>query len=713
MKVDFKRNRVLASFVFMALFMATGCGAATAYPLEFRDSTGSKIVIPARPERVVSLVPGHTQIIQSLGAGDAIVGVTLHDDFLSENAEVKIVGGFRSPSVRRIEEVHPDLILLSSLHGEVREHFTGRECLLVELKVDSFRGLYETIELLGRVFGKEARAAEIVESLKEELALVSRKLKPIPADRRKRVVRIMGSDPQTVPGDDSFQNELIRAAGGVPPKLGKAGGAVEMSLDEWRKFNPQVITTCGGKESLMAGLLSREGWKDVDAVLNGRILDFPCNLICRASVRSGQLVSYLASTLYEEHFSEPEKLAGDRRRTATRSIDIPLDYVQDARVVEHMLFDFVNKTLVVDFRAPMRVLSTLEGDRRGLLSVGNHYSPPPCWSIGHRIGLEEWRKHVHRGIGKSMQGCSLLVTGADMDNLAVARAEHGDLAVHALVTAGVVSNAVRMSRDEGRYIEPGTINIILMTNRRLTPRAMARLVISATEAKTAALQDLDVRSSQEPARWQATGTGTDEIIVVEGRGRRIDNAGGHCKVGELAARAVHEGVTEAVRLQNGLTRKRHIFRRLQERRIDLHGLLGQCACTRGSEDLRERLATLEDLLLQPRCAAFLEAALALSDAHERGLVSNLEPFALWCRGMAGEIGGKEITHWAEPIQDEALPAALRMALNALLNGAAARQEENRSRFDGGASLGWEAADHPVGSRTDGPPPPEGPAKGLN
>ena len=57
---------------------------------------------------------------------------------------------------------------------------------------------------------------------------------------------------------------------------------------------------------------------------------------------------------------------------------------------------------------------------------------------------------------------------------------------------------MRMSVDEGPFYEPGTINIVLLTNMKLSPRAMARAIITATEAKTAALQDLDVRSSVQP-----------------------------------------------------------------------------------------------------------------------------------------------------------------------------------------------------------------------
>jgi iron complex transport system substrate-binding protein len=654
----------------LGLLAASAGEALAAFPFQFTDSTGLSVTLNGRPQRVVSLVPTVTEIIHALGAGEDLKGVTSYDGAASERSDMGIVGGFLAPVVSRIEAADPDLVFLASPHREVREQFSGRNCHLVQIEIDSMDRLYGVIELLGTIFEREQRAGEIISEIRGELQIVSRKLRAIPREQRKRVLRVMSYDPLTTPGDDSFQNNHIRAAGGIPPELGRQGGAVEMTLEEWQRFNPQMIYTCGGNRNLVEGVLSQPGWKDVDAVRTGKIYDFPCDLTCRASVRSGRFISYLASILYEEQFSDLSKLVLDQKCTAKRAVDIPLGYVRSARVEDHRVFDFVNKTLVVELNQPMRVLSTLEGERKGVLSVGNHYSPPPCWGIGHRLGLEDSRSCIYRAIGKSRRDSCFLFTGADMANLSVRKAEFGDMAVHALVTAGVMSNALRMSRDEGRYIEPGTINMVLMANRRLTPRAMARLVISATEAKTAALQDLDVRSSQEPARWQATGTGTDEIIVVEGRGKRIDNTGGHCKLGELAARAVHEAVTEAVRLQNGLTRQRSIFQRLRERRIDLHGLLGQCPCVRRPEDLKTRLAQLEDLLLEPRYAAFVEAALALGDASERGLISNLDPFQLWCRQMAEEIGGRKAERWSELLSDENVPATIRMALNALMNGAA-------------------------------------------
>ena len=76
-------------------------------------------------------------------------------------------------------------------------------------------------------------------------------------------------------------------------------------------------------------------------------------------------------------------------------------------------------------------------------------------------------------LGLSPEKTSLLLTGADMKNLAVESAEYKSFKAYALATAGAKSNALRASVEEGKYLEPGTINIIVLTNRSLTPRAMS------------------------------------------------------------------------------------------------------------------------------------------------------------------------------------------------------------------------------------------------
>jgi adenosylcobinamide amidohydrolase len=402
----------------------------------------------------------------------------------------------------------------------------------------------------------------------------------------------------------------------------------------------------------------------VDAVKNGRVNYFPCDLTCRLSTRAGAFVSFLASRIYADQFAGQPVPRPDGR-VASRTVPLALTYVDSAEIVESLVNDTIHKTLLIHLAAPMAVASTLEGFREDIRHVGNSYSPPQVWGLYHRIGLDASREHLMRAIGRDRLDTSLLFTGADMDNLSVQRQQFKKMSVYALVTAGVRSNAVRMAEDTGAFYEPGTINMIILANMQLTPRAMHRAIISATEAKTAALQDLDIRSAYTPVDNPATGTGTDNIIVVEGVGSRIDNAGGHSRMGELIAKAVYAGVKEAVFKQNGIVAKRQLIQRLKDRRIDLPGMVGDCPCGLSRSQL---IHALENLLLDPAYAGFMQAALAISDHYERGLVTDISRFQAWCDEIAATIAGKPGPGRQTVDFDQPLPQVVKMAFDALLNG---------------------------------------------
>jgi adenosylcobinamide hydrolase len=83
---------------------------------------------------------------------------------------------------------------------------------------------------------------------------------------------------------------------------------------------------------------------------------------------------------------------------------------------------------------------------------------------------------------------------------------------------------------------------------------MARAIITATEAKTAALQDMDARSSVSPEN-QATGTGTDNVIIVSGTDpdKKVRYTGGHTKLGELIGTTTKIAVHETIKKHQAWT----------------------------------------------------------------------------------------------------------------------------------------------------------------
>jgi iron complex transport system substrate-binding protein len=658
--------RVLPVLLTVLLVTVSVYGAGSSFPLTITDTAGNTSHLKDFPKRVVSLVPGATETCFALGAGDLIVGLTYHDTYPSEAGTKTTVGGFFDPSPELVAELKPDVILMSSLHEEIRRRFADSGITLIQVDARTIDDGFRMIELIGRITDKNEEAAVKIGHIRKQFELISQKIAKIPETKRKRVMRLMGSDEIMTPADASFQNEFIRLAGGVPPSFGKAGAVVPVTKEEWVTFNPQVIYYCGNEWGLSKKFFDKPGWKDVDAVRNGTYADFPCDLTCRASVNMGDFVLWLASVIYADELAREEARLTPDRALKSRALAIDLPYVKSAQVIEGSMHDFSTQTLLMDFTEPMSCLNSLAGSLSGVATVGNHYLSPPLWNTLHGMTVDALKQTVCRIAGRDVASASFLYTGARMDNLSVQKVKHNDMTVYALVTAGVKGNAARASIDEGKYSEPGTINIIILTNMQLAPRALTRAIISATEAKSAALQDLDIRSSYSPG-FQATGTGTDEVLVVEGRGKRVENAGGHSKLGELIAKTVYRGVKESIALQNGLLTGRSIFQRLSERKIDLHGLVTDCGKF-SREDGSRMCADLETLLVNPVYAGFLESAFAVSKDYDSGLVRDLRSFQDVCKHTCEAVSGFKTHTWVRFVPDGFASKPICMAFDALLNG---------------------------------------------
>jgi len=238
-----------------------------------------------------------------------------------------------------------------------------------------------------------------------------------------------------------------------------------------------------------------------------------------------------------------------------REIEIDLEGTK-ARIVYHQFQGIEVKTLIVSFAAERRCLSTREGFKK-VKVVANNYNPPPLWDFVHQ-NYSAYMNKIVSDLNLPPAETAMLLTGADMDNLALRKEEYQEFKLFALVTAGTKSNAQRIGVDragslerEGKFETLGTINVIVLSNASLSDEAMARGIITLTEAKVIAFEDTDIRSSYNP-EIRATGTGTDNAIIVSGEGSRIDYLGGHAKMGEIMARAVTSAVKEAIFKEDGI-----------------------------------------------------------------------------------------------------------------------------------------------------------------
>lgn len=115
------------------------------------------------------------------------------------------------------------------------------------------------------------------------------------------------------------------------------------------------------------------------------------------------------------------------------------------------------------------------------------------------------------------------------------------------VTAGV-GNAVDVSRVHERQYKPyiGTINTWVIINGCLSLEAFFQAMMTATEAKTKALQSENIRD--ERSGTIATGTATDSLLIAATqKGEEMLYGGPITEVGKIIAKGVFETTVQAIK----------------------------------------------------------------------------------------------------------------------------------------------------------------------
>ncbi len=225
------------------------------------------------------------------------------------------------------------------------------------------------------------------------------------------------------------------------------------------------------------------------------------------------------------------------------------------------------KSIIIRFKESRKVLSTSiynGGYQEQLTAVFNYDCTVPNGRCTWRAAnYEEYMRQAAAGLDLAPDTVSGMATAAAMDNVAIHTACYQSLQVTALVTGGIEENGGRAG-DPATYFEPaerntlykpGTINIFLVIDADMPPASLVRALVTCTEAKTAALQELMAGSNYSTGL--ATGSGTDQTMIIANPHSPLylESAGKHAKLGELIGCVVKQAVKEALQRQTGLSSK--------------------------------------------------------------------------------------------------------------------------------------------------------------
>lgn len=294
-----------------------------------------------------------------------------------------------------------------------------------------------------------------------------------------------------------------------------------------------------------------------------------------------------------------------------------------------------NNTIVVRLPENRNSITTSYvngGYQENLEAVFNHEPDPTRGHCGHDLegGSVEAYIEIHaKRLGLNPDGTAAMMTAAKMKNAAISTRSFRNLEVTAIVTAGIEVNGGRAGdpaswheEDGNTVYVGGTINTIIIISSRLPAHALSRVIMTATEAKTVAIQQL-----MAPSRYStgiATGSGTDQICVISNMDSPnvITWAGKHSKLGELVANCVIEATTEALDRQTGLNpgNQRDMLVRLERFGIDEKKYWETASSLEGENRKEQFIKGLREFSKNPSVVAMTASVLHVVDEIEWGLV---------------------------------------------------------------------------------------------
>jgi iron complex transport system substrate-binding protein len=314
---------LVAVLVVAAVAVVLVSGAMrTAYSASVTDAAGQQVSMNNTPERIVSCSPAISEIVCSLGLGDKLVAVTAYDDYPAQVkalvAENHTIGGFYTPSFESIISYNPDLVLVNSgvpSHQAAAQQLKDAGYTVVQLYAqDNLDEVYKSIELVGNISGKQAKATEVITAMKEKIADIGDKVGSEATQPSVMYVSYAEAGFTNVwpSGAGTAIDEIITLAGGknvFADQSGWLNPSKEVLIARAASVDCLVITSMysGSDAQHMTAFFKADPiWQNSPAVINNKIYYLQGqgeSIFNRQTVRMVDAVQLMAEMLHPDAFS--------------------------------------------------------------------------------------------------------------------------------------------------------------------------------------------------------------------------------------------------------------------------------------------------------------------------------------------------------------------------------------------------------------------------
>lgn len=277
-----------AAVVAVLLLTAWTAAGGEGFPVTIRDATARDVLIPVRPERIVSLAPSVTEILFALGLDAEIVGVSDADDYPPDRVARKPRIGGVVVNPERVLALRPDLVIgMPSLQRDHLARLDAAGLRVLAVDAASADETLAQIRLLGRATGRVRQAEAATSRLARELLVAPR------SGRRTAYIEVW-HEPLIAAAGGTLVDDLMRRAGGVNI-FSDLRGYPQVSAEAVVARDPQVVFLL---HTQGVELARRAGWQTTQAVRARRVHVLPASLVARPGPRIGQGLALIVRGLW-------------------------------------------------------------------------------------------------------------------------------------------------------------------------------------------------------------------------------------------------------------------------------------------------------------------------------------------------------------------------------------------------------------------------------
>lgn len=279
-------KRFLVALLCLALVIPA---LAQSAPLQATDMAGRDIALDAPAAKVIALMPADCEILYAIGAGDTLIG---RGEFCNYPEEVKALPAVQSGNELNLEQVialAPQVVIMTKMAQKV-EHAAALEKAGIKVVVSdaqNIQGVYQAIELLGKITGQGDTAAQLVASMKAEFDALKTQAQDKAAAKAYYEVSPLQYGLWAA-GKNTFMDE-IGAMIGLENIFADVDGWKEVSQEEVLKRNPDFIITTtmymGEGAEPVDEIMARAGWDKLTAIAQKQVFNADADAITRPGPR--------------------------------------------------------------------------------------------------------------------------------------------------------------------------------------------------------------------------------------------------------------------------------------------------------------------------------------------------------------------------------------------------------------------------------------------